>query len=100
MNEGRKVNIHAALEMFTSGQLLFLGSMNWQEFTALLVLATAMSFSPGPNTTRTSALGANHGLRRAMPFVCALPVGWGVMLGLCGLGARGATVDAGPPVYC
>ena len=25
MNEGRKVNIHAALEMFTSGQLLFLG---------------------------------------------------------------------------
>ena len=27
MNEGRKVNIHAALEMFTSGQLLFLGSL-------------------------------------------------------------------------
>jgi hypothetical protein len=25
--------------------------MNWQEFTALLALATAMSFSPGPNTT-------------------------------------------------
>ena len=25
VNEGRKVNIHAALEMFTSGQLLFLG---------------------------------------------------------------------------
>ena len=60
--------------------------MNWQEFTALLVLATAMSFSPGPNTTLASALGANHGLRRAMPFVCAVPVGWGVMLGLCALG--------------
>ena len=25
MNEDRKVNIHATLEMFTSGQLLFLG---------------------------------------------------------------------------
>ena len=25
MNEDRKVDIHAALEMFTSGQLLFLG---------------------------------------------------------------------------
>ena len=25
MNEDRKVNIHADLEMFTSGQLLFLG---------------------------------------------------------------------------
>ena len=60
--------------------------MNWQDFTALLVLATAMSFSPGPNTTLASALGANHGLRRAMPFVCAVPVGWGVMLGLCALG--------------
>ena len=60
--------------------------MNWQDFTALLVLAIAMSFSPGPNTTLVSALGANHGLRRAMPFVCAVPVGWGVMLGLCALG--------------
>lgn len=60
--------------------------MNWQEFTALLVLATAMSFSPGPNTTLASALAANHGLRHAMPFVCAVPVGWGVMLGLCALG--------------
>jgi threonine/homoserine/homoserine lactone efflux protein len=60
--------------------------MNWQEFTALLVLATAMSFSPGPNTTLATALAANHGLRRAMPFVCAVPVGWGVLLSLCALG--------------
>ncbi len=60
--------------------------MNWQEFTALLALATAMSFSPGPNTTLSTALAANHGLRRAMPFVCAVPVGWGVLLSLCALG--------------
>ncbi|MDP3829491.1 MAG: LysE family transporter, partial [Polaromonas sp.] len=60
--------------------------MNWQEFTALLVLATAMSFSPGPNTTLSTALAANHGLRRAMPFVCAVPVGGGVLLSLCALG--------------
>ena len=60
--------------------------MNWQEFTALLVLATAMSFSPGPNTTLAAALAANHGLRRAMPFICAVPVGWGVLLSLCALG--------------
>src|SRR5215204_3360242 len=59
--------------------------MNWQEFTALLVLATAMSFSPGPNTTLSTALAANLGLRRAMPFVCAVPVGWGLLL-LCALG--------------
>ena len=69
--------------------------MNWQEFTALLVLATAMSFTPGPNTTLSTALAANHGLRRAMPFVCAVPVGWGVLLSLCALGL-GALVLAVP----
>jgi threonine/homoserine/homoserine lactone efflux protein len=69
--------------------------MNWQEFTALLVLATAMSFSPGPNTTLSTALAANHGLRRAMPFVCSVPVGWGVVLGLSTLGV-GALLLAVP----
>ncbi|WP_457281412.1 LysE family translocator [Polaromonas sp. P5_D5] len=69
--------------------------MNWQEFTALLVLATAMSFSPGPNTTLSTALGANHGLKRALPFVCAVPVGWGVLLLVCALGL-GALVLAVP----
>ncbi|MDO8718374.1 MAG: LysE family translocator [Polaromonas sp.] len=69
--------------------------MNWQEFTALLVLATAMSFTPGPNTTLSTALAANHGLRRAMPFVCAVPVGWGLLLSLCTLGL-GALVLAVP----
>ena len=63
--------------------------MNWQEFTALLVLATAMSFSPGPNTTLSTALAANHGFKRSFRFVCAVPVGWGLLLTLCvfGLGA-------------
>ncbi len=63
--------------------------MTWQEFAALLVLATAMSFTPGPNTTLSTALAANGGLRRAMPFVCAVPLGWGALLLVCawGLGA-------------
>ena len=60
--------------------------MNWQEFTALLALATAMSFTPGPNTTLSTALAANHGLRRALPFVLAVPVGWAVLLLLCAFG--------------
>jgi len=70
-------------------------AMNWQEFTALLILATAMSFTPGPNTTLSTALAANHGLRRALPFVCAVPVGWGVLLGICAMGL-GALVVAVP----
>lgn len=69
--------------------------MNWQEFTALLALATAMSFTPGPNTTLSTALAANRGLRRALPFVCAVPVGWGALLLVCTLGL-GALVLAVP----
>ena len=69
--------------------------MNWQEFTALLVLATAMSFTPGPNTTLSTALAANHGLRRTLPFVLAVPAGWGVLLTFCTLGL-GALVLAVP----
>ncbi|HZF85105.1 MAG TPA: LysE family translocator [Burkholderiaceae bacterium] len=69
--------------------------MNWQEFTALLVLATAMSFSPGPNTTLSTALAANGGLRRAMRFVVAVPVGWSALLLLCA-GGVGALVTAAP----
>jgi threonine/homoserine/homoserine lactone efflux protein len=61
--------------------------MNWQEFSALLLLATASSFTPGPNTTLSTAMAANHGLRHALRFVCAVPVGWGLLLGFCTAGA-------------
>ena len=69
--------------------------MPLQEFTALLVLATAMSFTPGPNTTRSTALAANHGLRRSLRFVLAVPVGWVLLLALCALGV-GALVTGIP----
>ena len=69
--------------------------MNWQEFTALLVLATAMSFSPGPNTALSTAIAANSGLRRAMRFIVAVPVGWSLLLTLCTAGL-GALVVAEP----
>ena len=69
--------------------------MPWNEFTALLALGTAMSFSPGPNTTLSTALAANHGLRRAMKFVCAVPLGWGLLVLLCAYGL-GAILVAAP----
>lgn len=66
------------------------------EFTALLVLATAMSFSPGPNTTLSAALAANRGLWPAMRFVVSVPVGWTLLLLLCagGIGAALVAVPA------
>ena len=69
--------------------------MNPNEFWALVALAAAMSFSPGPNTTLSAALGANLGLRRALPFVCSVPVGWSLLLTLCALGL-GALILAAP----
>lgn len=69
--------------------------MPFSEFTALLILGTAMSFSPGPNTTLSTALAANYGLPRAMRFVCAVPVGWGLLVLVCAFGL-GALLLAAP----
>lgn len=69
--------------------------MNASEFIALLALTTAASFTPGPNTTLSTALAANHGLKRAMVFVCAVPIGWGLLFTLCA-GGVGALVVAMP----
>lgn len=53
-----------------------------------------MSFSPGPNTTLSTALAANYGLKHAMRFVCAVPLGWGVLLAVCAAGVGGLIVAA------
>ena len=71
--------------------------MPLEELTALLMLATAMSFSPGPNTTLSTALAANRGLPAALHFVLAVPVGWSLLLLLCAAGL-GAVVMALPPL--
>lgn len=71
--------------------------MTPSELSALLVLATVSSFTPGPNTTLSTAMAANHGLRRTMRFVCAVPVGWGILFLLCATGLGGMVV-AFPPL--
>ncbi len=71
--------------------------MSAEELAALLSFATAMSFTPGPNTTLSTALGANLGLRRALPFILAVPAGWTLMMLLCGAGLA-ALVLALPPL--
>lgn len=60
--------------------------MSAAELTALLVFCTAMSFSPGPNTTLATALAANLGLKRALRFCLAVPVGWTILMIGSGLG--------------
>ena len=60
--------------------------MSSAEVTALLAFCTAMSFSPGPNTTLSTALAANLGLKRALRFCLAVPAGWTLLMLGCGLG--------------
>jgi len=69
--------------------------MPFSELTALLLLSTVTSFTPGPNTTVSTALAANFGLRRALQFVCAVPIGWGLLFSVCAAGL-GAIVLAVP----
>ena len=69
--------------------------MSPSELTALLLLCSAMSFSPGPNTTLSTALAANLGLRRALRFCVAVPIGWTLLMLACGLGV-GALVQSLP----
>jgi threonine/homoserine/homoserine lactone efflux protein len=57
-----------------------------------------MSFSPGPNTTLSTTLAANRGLRGALHFVSAVPVGWGLLLLVCSAGL-GALVLAIPALH-
>lgn len=65
------------------------------EFTALLVLTSVASFTPGPNNTLSTALGANLGLKRSLRFVLAVPIGWGLLFSVCA-GGVGAIVVAVP----
>jgi threonine/homoserine/homoserine lactone efflux protein len=69
--------------------------MSTPELFALLAFCTAMSFSPGPNTTLSAALAANHGMRRALRFCFAVPTGWTLLLLACGFGL-GALVTGIP----
>lgn len=69
--------------------------MSAAELLALLAFCTAMSFSPGPNTTLSTALAANYGLRRALRFCLAVPTGWTLLMVACGLGL-GALVTGVP----
>ena len=59
------------------------------EWLSLLTFASAMSFTPGPNTTVSTVIGAQRGWRSALPFILGVTLGWSLLLVGCvwGLGA-------------
>lgn len=72
--------------------------MTYNLFIGLIGFAFAMSITPGPNNLMLMASGANFGLRRTVPHMLGVSVGFGVMAMLIGLGLIGL-FDAVPGSY-
>lgn len=62
----------------------------WTLISALAPFAIAMSISPGPNNLMVTASAANFGLRRTLPHMIGITVGFPVMLIAVGIGLGGA----------
>jgi threonine/homoserine/homoserine lactone efflux protein len=62
---------------------------------ALCVYALATSITPGPNNVILAASGANFGLRRTVPNMAGVSIGFASLLAVVGLGA-GAVLAAAP----
>ncbi len=60
--------------------------MNLSLVPALALFALVSSITPGPNNLMLMASGANFGLRRTLPHMMGIAIGFVVMLGLVGLG--------------
>jgi len=67
-------------------------------FAAFLLFATVTLFTPGPNNAMLMSSGLTYGWRRAMPHLLGVVLGFGLMVGLVGLGL-GAVLAANPILY-
>ena len=56
---------------------------------AFALFAIAASATPGPNNTLLAASGAANGVRRTLPMVAGIALGFGAMVALVGLGLSG-----------
>jgi threonine/homoserine/homoserine lactone efflux protein len=65
---------------------------------ACVLFAVAMCFTPGPNNAMLLASGLNFGFRRTLPHVLGVTFGFGVVVGMMGLGL-GAIFATYPTLY-
>lgn len=68
--------------------------MSHQILLALVAFAFATSITPGPNNLMLMASGANFGLRRSVPHLLGVALGFGAMVALLGLGVDRLIADA------
>ena len=62
--------------------------MNIQALLALLAFTVSMCFTPGPNNVLCAAHGSRHGVRKTIPLIGGMAIGWSVL----GLGIGASTV--------
>jgi threonine/homoserine/homoserine lactone efflux protein len=60
--------------------------MSAQTFAAVLLFSLVMAFTPGPNNMMLASSGATYGIRRTLPHMLGVSVGFPVMILLVGLG--------------
>lgn len=63
--------------------------MTYDHLLALLGFAFVTSVTPGPNNLMLMASGANFGLRRTVPHMLGISLGFAVLAGAVGLGLAG-----------
>ena len=63
--------------------------MTDHQLLALAGFSIASSFTPGPNNLMLMASGANFGLRRSLPHMMGVTLGFAAMVVLMGLGLAG-----------
>ncbi|TAK49010.1 MAG: LysE family translocator [Xanthobacteraceae bacterium] len=72
--------------------------MQQQLFVAFMMFAVAALFTPGPNNAMLMTSGVNFGLRRTMPHILGVAIGFAFLQGLVGLGL-GVVFKAYPWLY-
>jgi len=72
--------------------------MDTQQLIALVSFAFVSSVTPGPNNMMLMASGANFGIRRTLPHMAGVAIGFALMIFLVGIGLIGL-FDAWPPLF-
>jgi len=69
-------------------------AMTHQMLLALVAFAFASSVTPGPNNLMLMASGLNFGIRRSIPHLLGVALGFGAMVALLGLGVDRLIAEA------
>ena len=71
--------------------------MSFETFLALSLYSIVASATPGPNNLMVLASGVNFGIRRTVPHMLGIAIGFTAMVAIVGLGL-GAVIDIVPGV--